>query len=109
MLCLPISSPSIAFLKGQFENFHGLEFVNEGSEKEIVLLMGSDFYWSSVKGNIVKSEESGAFVAVETNFGWILSGCVGVGGKTYDVIFVISATNEVQIGGENDGLESPLK
>ena len=28
--CLPISSPSIAFLKGQFENFHGTEFNRRG-------------------------------------------------------------------------------
>ena len=41
MLCLPIPSPSIAFLKEQFENFHGIEFVDEDSEKEIDLLIGS--------------------------------------------------------------------
>ena len=47
-----LSSPSIAFLKGQFENFHGLEFVNEGSEKEIDLLIGFDLYWSFVTGKL---------------------------------------------------------
>ena len=48
MLYLPILSPSIAFLKGQFENFHGIEFVDEDSEREIDLLVGSDLYWSFV-------------------------------------------------------------
>ena len=42
MLCLPISSPSITFLKGQLEKFHGIEFVGENSEKDIDLLIGSD-------------------------------------------------------------------
>ena len=42
-------------------------------------------------------------------FGWILSGCVGVGGKTQSVNFVSSATSEVRIYEENDGLESQLK
>ena len=42
MLCLPISSPSITFLKGQLEKFHGIEFVGEDSEKDIDLLIGSD-------------------------------------------------------------------
>ena len=89
MLCLPILSPSIRFLKGQFEKFHGIEIVDENSEKDIIDL--------------------GGLLAVETKFGWILSGCVGVGGKTQSVNFVSSATSEVRIGGANDELESQLK
>ena len=50
MLCWPISSPSIAFLKGQFEKFHGIEFVDEDSEKD---------------GNIVESEESGGLIQLK--------------------------------------------
>ena len=69
MLCLPISSPSITFLKGQFEKFHGIEFVDKDSEKDIDLLIGSDLYWSFVTGNIVKSGESGGLFPVETKFG----------------------------------------
>ena len=69
MLCLPISSPSIAFLKGELENFHGIEFVDKDSEKKTDLLIGSDLYWSFVTGNIVKSGESGDLVAAETQFG----------------------------------------
>ena len=57
MLYLPICSPSIAFLKEQFENFHGIEFADMDSEKEIDLLIGSDLYWSFFMGNIVKSWE----------------------------------------------------
>ena len=34
---------------------------------------------------------------------------VGVGGKTQSVNFVSSATSQVPIGGENDGLESQLQ
>ena len=109
MLCLPISSPSITFLKGQFEKFHGIEFVDKHSEKDIDLLIGSDLYWSFVTGNIVGSGKSGDLVTVETKFGWILSGCVGVGCKTHSVSFVSSETSEVRIGGENDELESRLK
>ena len=81
MLCLPISSPSITFIKRSFEVFHEIEFADEGSEKEIDLLIGSDLYWSFVTENIVRSGETG-LVAVETKFVWILSVCVGVGGKT---------------------------
>ena len=71
ILCLPVSSPSIAFLKGQFQNFHGIEFVDEDREKKIDLLIGSDLYWSFVTGNIVNSGESRGLVAVETKFGSI--------------------------------------
>ena len=45
------------------------------------MLIGSDLYWSFVTENIVRSGETG-LVAVETKFVWILSVCVGVGGKT---------------------------
>ena len=69
MLCLPILSPSITFLKGQFEKFHGIEFVDKDSEKDIDLLIGSDLYWSFVTGKIVKSGESGGLFPVETKFG----------------------------------------
>ena len=48
-----------------------------------------NLYWSFVTGNIVKSGESGGLVAVETKFGWILSGCVGVGGKTQSEIEIV--------------------
>ena len=53
MLCLPISSPSLTFLKGHFEKFQGIEFVDEDSERKIDLLIGSDLYWNFVTGNIV--------------------------------------------------------
>ena len=68
MLCFLISSPSITFLKGQFEKFHGIEFVDKGSEKDIDLLIGPDLHWSFVMRNIVKSRESGGLVAIETKF-----------------------------------------
>ena len=55
------------------------------------------------------SRESGALVAVETKFGWMLSGSVGVGGKTKSVNFVSSTTSELRIGKKNDELESQLK
>ena len=100
-LCLPISSPIITFLREHFQNYWG--------KKEIDLLIGPDFYWSFVTTNIVKSGESRGLVAVETKFGWILSGCVGVDGKMQSVHFLSSVTSEVQIGGENNGLESHLK
>ena len=68
MLCFLISSPSITFLKGQFEKFHGIEFVDKGSEKDIDLLIGPDLHWSFVMRNIVKSRESGGLVVIETKF-----------------------------------------
>ena len=71
MLRLPISSPSITFLKRQFEKIRGTEFVDEDSEKDIDLLIGSVLYCSFVTGNIVKSRKSGSLAAVETKFGWI--------------------------------------
>ena len=38
---------------GQFEKFHGTEFVDKDCEKEMDLLIGSDLHWSFATGNIV--------------------------------------------------------
>ena len=55
ILCLPISSPSITFLKRQFKYFRGIESVDADSEKEIDLMIGSDLYWIFVMGTILWS------------------------------------------------------
>ena len=94
---MPISSPSIAFLRGQFGKFHETEFAEEDSEKDIDLLIGSHLCWSFVTGNVVKSGESGDLGAVETKFGWILSDCGGVDGKMQSSNFVSSATSGARI------------
>ena len=71
-----------AYIKSKYhiskEKFHGTELVDEDTEKDINLLIGSDLHWRFVTGNIVNSEKSGGLVAVVTTFGWNLSHCVGV-------------------------------
>ena len=40
----------------------------------IDVLIGSDFYWHFVTGNVIRGETG--LVAIESKFGWILSGAV---------------------------------
>ena len=53
--------------------FAELNFADTGDTgNEIDLLMGSDFYWSLVTGN-VKALEKSSLVAMETKLGWVFS------------------------------------
>ena len=52
-----------------------MQLADSGSEDEIDLLIGSDFYWSIVTGN-VRLGKVGEPVGVETRFGWVLNGPV---------------------------------
>ena len=50
-----------------------MELANSKSKSDIDLLIGSDFYWLLVTGN-VRFGNPGEPVGVETKFGWVLNG-----------------------------------
>ena len=52
-----------------------LELAATGSSDDIELLIGSDFYWAFVTGN-VRLDKVGEPVGVESKFGWLLNGPV---------------------------------
>ena len=72
VICTPIFCPSIS--EQDLHQFKGLKFANNYKTNQritIDILMGMDLYWSFVKSTKIGSDN---FVAVETLFGWILSG-----------------------------------
>ena len=77
VICLPLSRPVID--SKLLEDFDHLElaydFVDQRS-LSIDILIGQDFFWSLMMGNIFREEKSG-IVAQETVFGWVLSGVSG--------------------------------
>ena len=52
-----------------------LELADTDSSDDIELLIGSDFYWAFVTGN-VRLGKLGESVGVESKFGWLLNGAV---------------------------------
>ena len=51
----------------------------------IDLLIGADFYWSLVSGEVKKDDNSG-LVAVKSKLGWLISGPVRVEGREGDIM-----------------------
>ena len=72
-ICLPIQRQSSNFPKQNFDYLKELELHNSKLKNDIDLLLGSDFYWLLVTGN-VKFGNPGEPVRVETKFGWVLNG-----------------------------------
>ena len=67
-ICLPIQRQSSNFAKQNFDYLKKLELANSKSKNDINLLIGSDFYWLLVTGN-VKFWNPREPVGVETKFG----------------------------------------
>ena len=72
VICTPIFCPSIS--EQDLYQFKGLNFANNYKTNQritIDILVGMDLYWSFVKSTMIGTDN---FVALETLFGWILSG-----------------------------------
>ena len=77
-LCLSIQGQSIeTFDISKYNYLQNLDFADkytsDNSEKSIDILIGMDYYFNFVTGKI-KRGPPGCPVAIESNFGWILSG-----------------------------------
>lgn len=74
----------------QCPNIKSLELASDPSQdnKPIDVLIGSDFYWHFVTGNVIRGEAG--LVAIESKFGWILSGTVKAGTTSNTVMAVVN-------------------
>lgn len=70
------------------------DYTNTTGQNHIEILVGSDFYWSLVTGEIVRTERGP--IAVCSKFGWLVSGPVGshVTGELTHTNLVVSYFNE---------------
>ena len=71
-------------------------------------MIGSDYYWDLVTGRVVKGD--GGPTAIETWFGWVLSGPTG-GVHEETTVNLVSSSHmlRVDIVAESEGLETELK
>ncbi len=74
-ICEPILGKPIMHYQGQYPHLHGLDLADdtEGTSScEIDVLVGSDFYWDLITGQVRRGPIGP--VAIHTRLGWVLSG-----------------------------------
>ena len=76
-ICSPISNQSIDLHQHQYSHLQSLKLADEithSSDLHIDLLIGADYYWSLVTGEVVRGHSSSGPVALSTKIGYVLSG-----------------------------------
>ena len=77
--------------------------VSDGSALvEVDLLIGSDYYWQPITGEIRRGEDGP--VALQTRFGWVLSGPMAVASQETSVVNLIT-THSLRVDMEPDSLK----
>ena len=82
-ICEPLTCHPLVDCRDAYPHLSGLEFVDEpedGQELHVDILVGSDHYWDLITGR-VQSGSDGP-VAIDTKFGWVLSGPISIPGHT---------------------------
>ena len=75
LICSQVSPTPLRFCKEKYPHLKSLDLADSSKEREPDILIGTDYYWSVVTGEIVRGKERDP-VAVHTKLGWILSGPV---------------------------------
>ena len=74
LICSPLSGQRIDVVKEQFPFLKELDLTNKGKgDSEIDLLIGANFYWNVIEGEIRRCG-SGGPIAVNSKLGWMLRG-----------------------------------
>ena len=93
----------------QYQHLQGLELADcnysdhDTSGNNIDMLIGSDFYWDVVIGDLVRAEKGP--VAVSSKFGWLLSGPMKVNQSKGDFVIsniIIEGTEPEEVQGSSD-------
>ena len=75
-ICEPLTGQPITYATSRFQYLSSLDLADSGDSLEVGVLIGVDQYWKIVTGKVVKGIAGPP--AIETAFGWILSGPVQV-------------------------------
>lgn len=79
-ICHPIAHPTISICTEKYSHLAQLDLVEVTHERrlEVDMLIGLDYYWEFVTGELIRGTERP--VAVETTIGWVLLGPIKVTG-----------------------------
>ena len=74
LISLPIKNQPLNLAKKHFEKYN-VNFADQGHlGEEIDFLIGMDYYWTFMRGNVQQLHEFRNLGLLESGFGWILSG-----------------------------------
>ena len=104
-ICEPLSMQPISLYTEIYSHLSCLELgdASDGSEPmEVDLLIGSDYYWQLITGEIRRGEDGP--VALNTRFGWVLSGPTAAANREMSTVNLIT-THTLQVDAEPDSLK----
>ena len=79
-ICHPLKNQNTEFAKKNHSHIRNLTLADENGLKssDIDILIGSDYYWHFLKNRIIRGNADGP-VSLETKWGYVLSGKLGIG------------------------------
>ena len=104
-ICEPLSVQPTSLCPEMYDHLSHLELADasDGSTPmEVDLLIGSDYYWQLMTGEIRRGEDGP--VALHTRFGWVLSGPTAAASQEMSAVNLIT-THTLRVGGDPDSLK----
>ena len=105
-ICNTVKGQNIDLPVEQTEFVKGLQLVDTGQhspESKIDILIGSDCYWKVVTGE-VKRDSRSEMVAINTVFGWCLSGPFkSKNNNNESNVSLVSSTHVMRVACKNNG------
>lgn len=108
-ICDPLTMQPINTCLKMYSHLSRLDFADtsQGEMLEVDMLIGSDFYWEFMTGEMIRGE-SGP-VAVNTTLGWMLSGPADMTGQQKSTVSLITTHTLWADGVTNRELDTTLK
>ena len=114
-ICSPISNQSINLHQHQYSHLQSLKLADDithSPDLHIDLLIGADYYWSLISGEVVRSDSGSGPVALSTKLGYVLSGPVQGESCTNESTVNLSETHVLRVVSEvvqENTLEQDIK
>ena len=108
-ICDPLTTQAVSTYSKMYSHLTQLELAEISQEEtlEVDMLIGSDFYWEFVTGEIIRGQ-SGP-VAIQTTLGWVLSGPAETTGQRKSTVSLVT-THTLRVEGiTNKELDTTLQ
>ena len=109
-ICDPLTTQPVSMCHKMYSHLSQLQLADTSQDEmlEVDMLIGSDFYWEFMTGEVVRGQDGP--VAVNTTLGWVLSGPVDTAGQRKSTVNLFTAhTLHVDDGVTNKMLDATLR